>query len=299
MNEQATSFGFDRASGCCSSARRSPGAAVDAARGRRVGAVPAWSAGWLTCRRRLATTCGVLLVGDVDDPRRRRRRRRCRCRASPALYSSNSSTYGWPFSVNGIAFCGIDARSHVSRLISRACGFGLARLDLAGVEDQHVAAGRVGDVGAVAVVAERHAVRDDVALPDRVRRLRVGHVDRGDRRCRGAASRRTSCRRSRSRSRGRGARAGRANCSTGWRQSLRARRRSRRARVGRRVAADGGEQAAPAVEVQRLVRREHRRLGQRGGLHRLAPGRSCRARRRRAPLVLRLNALSGNSSAVS
>ena len=40
-------------------------------------------------------------------------------------YSSNSSTYGCPFSVNGIAFCGIDAACHVRRLISRVCGFGL------------------------------------------------------------------------------------------------------------------------------------------------------------------------------
>ncbi len=43
----------------------------------------------------------------------------------PAVYSSNSSTYGWPFSVNGIAFWGIDAVAHVSRLTSLTCGFGL------------------------------------------------------------------------------------------------------------------------------------------------------------------------------
>ena len=60
--------------------------------------------------------------------------------------------------MNGIAFCGIEAAFQVSRLISRACGFGLARLDLAGVEDQHVAV-RVRDVGALAVGAQRHPVR--------------------------------------------------------------------------------------------------------------------------------------------
>ena len=43
----------------------------------------------------------------------------------PAVYSSNSSTYGLPSVVNGIAFCGIDADFQVSRLTSRACGFGL------------------------------------------------------------------------------------------------------------------------------------------------------------------------------
>ena len=63
---------------------------------------------------------------------------------------------------------------------------GLARLDLARIEDQHVAAGGIGDVGAVAVVAQRHAVRQDVSVPDRVRRLWIGDVDRGDRLHRGA-----------------------------------------------------------------------------------------------------------------
>ena len=42
-----------------------------------------------------------------------------------ALYSSNSSTYGWPPSVNGIAFCGIEAGDQVRRLTSRTCGSGL------------------------------------------------------------------------------------------------------------------------------------------------------------------------------
>src|SRR2546425_6158466 len=37
---------------------------------------------------------------------------------------------------------------------------------------------------------------------------------------------------------------------------------------GGRVARHGGEQAAFRVEVQRLVRREHRRLGERRGLNR-------------------------------
>ena len=41
------------------------------------------------------------------------------------LYSSISSRYGCPFSVNGIAFCGIDTSFQVRRLTSRACGFDL------------------------------------------------------------------------------------------------------------------------------------------------------------------------------
>src|SRR5436305_10772605 len=41
------------------------------------------------------------------------------------LYSSISSTYGCPCSVNGIAFCGMDAAFQVRRLISRAWGFDL------------------------------------------------------------------------------------------------------------------------------------------------------------------------------
>ncbi len=40
----------------------------------------------------------------------------------PAVYSSVSMRYGLPWTVNGIAFCGMEALSQVSRLISRACG---------------------------------------------------------------------------------------------------------------------------------------------------------------------------------
>ncbi len=43
----------------------------------------------------------------------------------PPVYSSNSRTYGRPFTVNGIAFWGIDAFSQVRRATSRACGSGL------------------------------------------------------------------------------------------------------------------------------------------------------------------------------
>ena len=54
----------------------------------------------------------------------------------------------------------------------------LARLDLARVEDEQALAG--GDVGAVAVVGDRQAVRVVVRARDDHRQLRVGDVDRGD-----------------------------------------------------------------------------------------------------------------------
>ena len=111
-------------------------------------------------------------------------------------------------------------------------------------------------------------VRGDVALPDRVRRLRVGDVDRGDRFDRGA--RRVE------------------RLAVGREAALVADARHRpgrlqhrvaavlahvvdrdEARVGRRVAEHRGQQAALRVEVERLVRRDHRQLGQRGGLHRV------------------------------
>ena len=170
--------------------------------------------------------------------------------------------------MNGIAFCGIDARRPRDPADLLGLRVGLARLDLARVQDQHVAAGRVGDVGAVAVVAERHAVRDDVALPEHVRVLGVAHVDRGDRRGRGA---------------------GRVVRAPVLREAAlvpEARERLGElelgvaavgvrvverddAGVGRRVARHRRQQAAPRVERQRLVRREHRELGQQVGLLRM------------------------------
>ena len=57
----------------------------------------------------------------------------------------------------------------------------LALLDLARVEDHQLTVDRVGDIRAVAVVAQRQAVRVLVALPDRARMLRVADVDRGER----------------------------------------------------------------------------------------------------------------------
>ena len=62
---------------------------------------------------------------------------------------------------------------------------------------------------------------------------------------------------------------GRVDCSTGCRQSWLHVVDRDQAGVGRRVAEHRGEQPAPRVEVQRLVRREHRQLGQRVGLHRV------------------------------
>jgi hypothetical protein len=150
--------------------------------------------------------------------------------------------------------------AHLARL-----RVGLARLDLRDVEDQQVAAD-VGDVGAVAVVAERHAVREHVALPDRVRLLRVRDVDGGDRLARGAgrieglAVRREAALVAEPRDR-----LGRLQHRV---TAVLAHVVDRdQARIGRRVAGDRREQPALRVEVERLVRRHHGNLGQRRGLH--------------------------------
>ena len=143
---------------------------------------------------------------------------------------------------------------------------GLARLHLARVERDHVPAGGVGDVGAVAVVAERHAVGQDVALPDRVRRLRVGDVDGGDRLLRGPRG-------------PEGPAVGReaalvavagddpGEVEHGVTAVLGDVVERDVARVGRRVAEVGGEDAALLVDQERLVRRHHRQVVQGGRLH--------------------------------
>jgi hypothetical protein len=83
--------------------------------------------------------------------------------------------------VNRIAFCGDrDSRPREAPDLAHL-GIGLARLDLRRVEDRHVATGRVGDVGAVAVIAERHPVREGIALPEHVRLALVADIDGGDR----------------------------------------------------------------------------------------------------------------------
>jgi hypothetical protein len=138
-------------------------------------------------------------------------------------------------------------------------------LDLADVEDQQLAAG-VGDVGARAVVAQRHPVRRDVPLPQRVRLLRVGHVDRGDRLERGARRvERLAVGREAALVADAGDRAGRLQHRVSAVLADVVDRDD--PRVRRRVSGHRGQQPALGVQVQRLVRRQHRRLDERVGLH--------------------------------
>ena len=145
----------------------------------------------------------------------------------------------------------------------------LALLDLARVEDDQLTVDRIGHVRAVAVVAERQAVRVHAPLPDRARMLRVRHVDRGQRLDRGA---------------------GRVErVPVGREVALVPEPRVQAGRVEHRMAAvlarrrrsttsPGSWPGCPAppradprlrVEAQRLVRRQHRQRLQRVGLHRV------------------------------
>ena len=236
---------------------------------------------WCTARRMFGDDLRVALVGDVDDPRGADLR---------------------PVGGDGVVVLGAgelvdlgqvgaaadrdrlgDLRDRALRPVElgdllelRAL---LARLDLARVEDEQALAG--GDVGAVAVVGDRQAVRVVVRGRDDHRQLRVGDVDRGDvaRADRGRVERVAV-----------GREAGLVAEDADRQRALQHRVAAVLVEVvevddpgiERGVAGDRGEQAAALVEQQRLVRGLHRGREQRSSSASGSPGRTCRARRRRS-----------------
>ena len=185
----------------------------------------------------------------------------------------------------------------VRRLISLTCGFGLRSWIWLDVEDKQVRR-RSGRRRTTGRRCRRRSGRGRRRCPARSGAgARVGDVDGRDG-PRSRAAIRTCSHRARSRSRARSARAGRSSRGPGdgSRGDAVDRHQARRRAPGCRAPRRAGR---AAVQVQRLVRREHRQRASASRSARDAPGSTCRAPPPQGGGPESRSALSGNSSVVS